>query len=110
MFDMMKMMGKVKEAQQKMKEAQESLGDITESAESGAGMVKAVVNGRKEIISLDIDESLLKPEDKQMLQDLTVAAINMAIAKVETKAAEHIKLATQGILPNVPGMDFGNMF
>ncbi|MGB3467544.1 MAG: YbaB/EbfC family nucleoid-associated protein [Cyclobacteriaceae bacterium] len=110
MFDMMKMMGKVKEAQEKMKVAQESLSNITADGESGAGLVKARVNGKKEVISLDIDASLLSKDDKEMVQDLSVAAINIAILNVDVKAKEHLKSATEGILPNVPGMDLGNLF
>lgn len=110
MFDMMKMMGKVKEAQEKIKEAQESLSTITASGESGAGMVKATVNGRKEVMSIDIDASLMTADDKEMLQDLTVAAVNIALANVEPKAKEHLKSATDGLLPNIPGMDLGNLF
>jgi len=110
MFDMMKMMGKVKEMQAKMKEAQERLEFIQDTGEAGAGMVKATVNGKKQVISIDIDESLLVKEDKDMVQDLTVAAINNALEKVDIKAKEEIKNSTEGILPNIPGMDFGNMF
>lgn len=110
MFDMMKMMGKVKEMQAKMKEAQERLQFIEETGEAGAGMVKATVNGKKQVISIDIDESLLSKEDKDMVQDLSVAAINNALEKVEVKAKEEMKNSTEGILPNIPGMDFGNMF
>lgn len=107
---MMKMMGKVKEMQAKMKEAQERLEFIQDTGEAGAGMVKATVNGKKQVISIDIDESLLVKEDKDMVQDLTVAAINNALEKVDIKAKEEIKNSTEGILPNIPGMDFGNMF
>jgi len=110
MFDMMKMMGKVKEAQEKIKVAQESLGNITAQGESGAGLVKATVNGKKEVVSLDIDSSLLSQTDKEMVQDLTVAAINIALQNVDGIAKEHLKSATDGILPNIPGMDLGNMF
>ena len=110
MFDMMKMMGKVKEAQEKIKEAQDSLSTITASGESGAGMVKAMVNGKKEVMSIDIDATLLTSDDKEMLQDLTVAAVNIALANVEPKAKAHLKSATDGLLPNIPGMDFGNLF
>jgi hypothetical protein len=55
MLDMMKMMGKVKEVQEKLRIAQESLAGITATAESGAGLVKATVNGNKKLISLEID-------------------------------------------------------
>ena len=110
MFDMMKMMGQVKEMQAKMKEAQDKLEFIEETGEAGAGMVKATVNGKKQVLSIDIDESLMTKDDKQMAQDLTVAAINNALDKVEILAKEEIKKNTEGILPNIPGMDFGSMF
>lgn len=110
MFDMMKMMGKVKEVQAKMKEAQERLEFIEETGEAGAGMVKATVNGKKQVISIDIDESLMNKEDKEVLQDLTVAAINNAMEKAEVSAKEEIRNSTEGIMPNIPGMDLGNMF
>ncbi len=110
MFDMMKMMGKVKEMQAKMKEAQDKLVFIEETGEAGAGLVKATVNGKKRVVSIDIDESLLSKEDKEMVQDLTVAAINNAMEKAEVKAQEEIKKSTEGIMPNIPGMDLGNLF
>lgn len=110
MFDMMKMMGKVKELQEKMKEAQESLAQLRAEGESGAGMVKAIVNGKKEIISIDIDPSLLKKEDKEMVQDLVVAAINKANQEADILAKDHIKQNTEGLMPNIPGFDMGNMF
>jgi len=109
MLDMMKMMGKVKEVQAKMKEAQENLGNITTTGESGAGMVIATVNGRKEVVDLVIDESLFTPEDKEMLKDLIIAAVNKAIADVEVLAKEEIKKSTEGIMPNIPGFDLSSM-
>lgn len=110
MFDMMKMMGKVKEMQTKMKEAQDKLEFIEESGESGAGLIKATVNGKKSVISIEIDESLLTKEDKEMLQDLTVAAVNNALEKADARAKEEIKKSTEGMMPNIPGMDLGNLF
>ncbi|MDA0196477.1 MAG: YbaB/EbfC family nucleoid-associated protein [Bacteroidetes bacterium] len=109
MFDMMKMMGKVKEVQEKMKEAQENLRHITETGESGAGMVKATVNGKKEVISVEIDESLMTKEDKEMMQDLVVAAVNKALENVDVKAKEELKKSTEGLIPNIPGLDLSNL-
>ena len=106
MFDMMKMMGKVKEVQSKMKEAQEQLRDIHASGESGGGMVKATANGNKELISLEIDDALVNGEDKNMMRDLIIAAVNKAVAEADSKSKEHIKKSTEGLLPNIPGMDF----
>ncbi|WP_109830678.1 YbaB/EbfC family nucleoid-associated protein [Reichenbachiella versicolor] len=110
MFDMMNMMGKVKELQEKMKEAQESLGAIEAEGESGAGLVKAVANGKKQVIKIDIDESLLNSADKTVIQDLVVAAVNIATQKAGELGAEHIKKQTEGTLPNIPGMDFSKLF
>ncbi len=56
MFDMMKMMGKLKEVQEKMKEAQENLVNITAEGESGGGMVHAIVNGKKLVVQLKVDK------------------------------------------------------
>jgi nucleoid-associated protein EbfC len=110
MFDMMKMMGKMKEVQAKIKEAQNNLVNIKTTAEAGAGMVSATVNGKKELVSLAIDDSLMKAEDKEMLQDLVIAAVNKATAEVEILAKDEIKKSTDGMLPNIPGLDLGGMF
>lgn len=109
MFDMMKMMGKMKEVQAKVKEAQENLVHIKVTGESGGGMVKATVNGKKEVISIDIDQDLVKPDDKEMLQDLVVAAVNKALQEVEVLAKEELKKSTEGMLPNIPGLDLGGL-
>ena len=110
MFDMMNMLGKVKEMQAKLKEAQDNLVKVQATGESGGGMVKATVNGKKQIVNLDIDADLIKPADKEMLQDLVVAAVNKALEEVEEKAREELKKATQGTIPNIPGLDLGSMF
>jgi len=107
MLDMMKMLGKVKELQDKMKEAQEKLAQVTTTAESGGGMVKATVNGKKQVISLEIDEELIKKEDAEMMKDLIIAAINKGIADADLLAKEEMKKTTEGIVPNIPGFDLG---
>ena len=109
MFDMMKMMGKLKEVQEKMKAAQAELGGIRVEAEAGAGMVKATVNGLKEIVSLDIDDSLYSETDKDLMRDLIIAAVNKAMKDVEISSKEHMKKATEGLIPNIPGFDINNM-
>jgi nucleoid-associated protein EbfC len=109
MLDMMGMMGKLKDAQAKLKEAQEQLTTITAQGEAGAGMVKAVVNGTKQVLSISIDPDLLKKEDQEMVQDLCVAAVNNAVEKVDVLAKEHLKKATEGMMPagmpKIPGLD-----
>ncbi len=109
MFDMMKMMGKMKEVQARMKEAQDNLSKIYAHGESGAGMVKATVNGKKQLVALEVDPSLLKGDDKVILQDLIVAAVNKANEEAEVLAKEEIRKSTEGILPNIPGLDLSGM-
>ena len=108
MFDMMKMMGKFKEAQDKMKEIKNQLDTIKVEAESGAGLVKVVVNGKKEVISIKIDKSIIN--EVEMVEDLTVAAVNKAMKEVEIKSSEFIKEKTGNLMPNIPGFDIGNLF
>ncbi len=109
MFDMFSMMGKIKEVQAKMKEAQDNLQFITVTAESGAGMVKAKANGLRKLVSLDIDASLLNQDDKEMLTDLVVAAVNKAMDEASDKARDEMKRQTEGLLPNIPGLDFSSL-
>ncbi len=109
MFDMMKMMGKMKEVQARMKEAQDNLVNIRAHGEAGAGMVKATVNGKKQLVSLDIDPSLLKGDDKVIVQDLVVAAVNKASEEAEVQAKEELRKSTDGLLPNIPGLDLSGL-
>lgn len=110
MFDMMGMMGKVKEMQTKMQEAQEKLSEITATGEAGGGMVKVEVNGKKEILKIDIEPDLVNPAEISILQDLIVAAINKAFQGVEVLAKDEMSKVTDGILPKIPGIDLGNLF
>jgi len=109
-MDMSNMFGKIKEMQSKIKEVQENLDHITAEGEAGGGMVKAIVNGRKKVLEVIIEETLMTPKDKEMLQDLIVAAVNIALKNVEVKSNEEIKKTTQGMMPNIPGLDFSKMF
>jgi nucleoid-associated protein EbfC len=109
MFDMMKMMGKMKEVQARLKEAQDNLVNIRAYGEAGGGMVKATVNGKRQIVALDIDPTLLKAEDKSIVQDLTIAAINKASDEAELLAKEELRKSTDGLLPNIPGMDLSSL-
>jgi DNA-binding YbaB/EbfC family protein len=72
-------------------------------------MVRATVNGQKNLIGLDIDKELINPDDKEMLQDLIVAAVNKASERIEPKIKEHLQKATDGVLPNIPGLDLGGL-
>lgn len=108
MFDMMGMMGKVKEMQARMAEAQEQLVRVKVSGEAGGGMVRAVMNGKKQLISLEIDPAILHAKDQVLVQDLLVAAVNKASEEAETAAKEAIRRSTEGLLPNIPGLDLSS--
>lgn len=110
MFDIMSIMSKVKEAQAKMKEKQEQLVYLTAEAESGAGLVKVKVNGHRRVMDIIIDDSLVNQEDKDMMKDLIVAATNKALEEIDQLVKVEMKKATEGMMPNIPGMDLGNMF
>lgn len=109
-MDMTNMFGKMRDMQAKLKEAQDNLENITAEGESGGGMVKAIVNGKKKVIAINIEDNLMTPHDKEMAQDLIVAAINSAMQNVEVKSSEEIKKTTEGMIPNIPGLDFSKMF
>ena len=109
MFDMMKMMGKMKDVQARIKEAQDNVVKLRAYGESGGGMVKVTVNGKKNLLALDIDPSLLKAEDKTILQDLVIAAVNKAAEEADNLAKEEMKKSTEGLLPNIPGLDLSSM-
>lgn len=108
-MNMMDMFGKMKEVQSRMKDAQETLRNVTETGDAGAGMVKVTVNGLKNVLSVEIDPDLIKADDREMLQDLIVAATNKAMGNIETKAREHLRQATEGLLPNIPGLNLDGL-
>jgi len=109
MLDMMKMMGTVKEMQSRLRDAQEKLQHIVVTGDAGAGMVKATVNGKKKLLAIEIDSSLLTSQDKAVLQDLVVAAVNKAMEEADVRAREELRKSTEGLLPNIPGFDLSQM-
>jgi DNA-binding YbaB/EbfC family protein len=88
--------------QQKMARLQEDAAQKTAEATAGGGAVSAVVNGKNQIVSLTIKKEAVDPEDVEMLQDLVVAAVNEALAKVQAELAEQMGKITGGI--NIPGL------
>jgi nucleoid-associated protein EbfC len=101
--DMAKMMKQAQEMQAKMGEMQDGLADINVVGQSGAGMVVATTNAKGEIKALEIDPSLFDPDQKEVIEDLIVAAIKDAQGKAqEAHQAEMAKMAEGLGLP--PGM------
>ncbi|MEL6795049.1 MAG: YbaB/EbfC family nucleoid-associated protein [Pseudomonadota bacterium] len=83
--------------------AQSALDDVEVEGESGAGMVKAVASAKGALKRLTIDPSLFNPDDKEVVEDLIVAAVKDAQEKAQTAAQEEMAKVTEGMaLP--PGM------
>jgi len=97
------LMKQAKEMQSKMAEMQQSLEGHEETGQSGAGLVQVTLNGKGEMKRLNVDSSLVDPDDKEVMEDLIVAAHADAKSKVEAFSAEKMKDMTGGLeLP--PGM------
>lgn len=101
--DMAGMMKKAQEMQAKVGEMQEALASITVTGEAGAGMVKATATAKGELTALDIDPSIFDPSDKEMVEDLILAAIKDAQGKAAERSQQEMGKITEGLgLP--PGM------
>lgn len=87
---------------------QENLARMTCEASAGGGMVSATVNGHYELVDITIDKEVVDPEDVGMLQDLVVAAVNQATAKMRETAQQEMSKLTGGL--NIPGLPNLNMF
>lgn len=103
MKDIMGMMKKVQEMQSKMSALQSELEGIEVEGASGGGMVKVVATAKGEVRSIAIDDSLMKAEEKDILEDLLVAALNDARSKGERTMQEKMSALTAG-LPIPPGL------
>lgn len=84
-------------AQAELMKAQDELDKIEVEGVSGGGMVKVRASAKGRIIGIDLDESLLQPSEKQMIEDLLAAAINDARSKADLKAQEAMQKATGGL-------------
>lgn len=90
------LMKQAQEMQEKMQRIQEEAARAEVLGEAGAGMVKVTMNGRHDVIKVDIDPSVME-EDKELLEDLLAAAVNDAVRKVEASSQEKMKEATAGL-------------
>ena len=103
MKDIMGMMKKVQEVQSRMAALQEELDTIEVQGASGGGMVSVTMTAKGAVKSIIIDDSLMVKEEKDILEDLIVAAVNDARAKAERASQEKMSSITAG-LPIPPGM------
>ena len=102
--DMAKMMKQAQEMQGKMAQMQDDLENITVEGVSGAGLVKATATAKGDLKGLNIDPSIFNGDDKEVVEDLILAAIKDAQAKASARAQDEMGKMTEGLgLP--PGMN-----
>jgi DNA-binding YbaB/EbfC family protein len=101
-MDIEEIMKAAQNVQNELQKAQESLDSIEVEGASGGGLVKIRASAKGRIVSVSIDDSLLQPSEKTMLEDLVVAAFNDARAKADQVSATEMAKLTAG-LPLPPG-------
>ena len=101
-MNQMAMMKQAQKMQQELLKMQEEQENKTYSATSGGGMVTAAVNGKHEVVDLQINPEAVDPDDVEMLQDMVIAAVNEAMRAADADAAQNMSRLTGGL--NLGGM------
>ena len=91
------MMKQAQKMQQEMLRMQEEMESKTYSATAGGGMVTASVNGKHELVTLQINPEAVDPDDVEMLQDMVIAAVNEAMRTADADAASNMSRLTGGL-------------
>ena len=97
-----KMMKQAQQLQSKMAKLQEEMSEKTVETSSGGGMVKVVANGRQQLVSIQIEQEVVDPDDVEMLQDLILAAVNDSLTKAQDMVSGEMSKLTGGL--NIPGL------
>ncbi len=89
--------------QEELARVQAELANITVEGSAGGGMVRVIVNCQNQVIGVKVEPEVINPNDKEMLEDLIVAAVNQALENAQKKAQEEMNKVTGGLLGNLPG-------
>ena len=102
--NMSKLLKQAQEMQSQIEEVQDQLSDMIIDADAGGGMVSVKVNGKQEVLELNIEESALS-EEKEMLEDLIISAINKALSKAQAESQNKMNSVTGGMMGGmkIPG-------
>ena len=103
--NMSKMLKQAQEVQNQLKNVQNELEDLQISGESGSGLVKVTINGKMELLDLNLQDEILK-EEKEFMEDLIISAVNKAICKAQKESQNRMDSVTGGMLGNmkIPGL------
>ena len=88
--------------QDEISKIQDELEDLSVTGAAGGGMVEVIANGRQQIIGIKIEPEIIESEDKEMLEDLVMAAVNQALQASQEMANEQMSKVTGGLLKNLP--------
>jgi nucleoid-associated protein EbfC len=99
--DLGNIMKQAQQLQERLSQVQETVAQRTVEASAGGGMVRVVVNGKHEVLSLTLDPAVLK-EDVDLVQDLVIAAVNEGIRNAQKMVAEEMTKVTGGL--KIPGL------
>ena len=102
-MNQMQMMKQAQKMQQELIRMQEEQEKATYTAKAGGGMVSATVNGKHELVGLEINPEAVDPDDVEMLQDMVMAAVNEAMRTADAEAAQNMSRLTGG-------MNLGGLF
>ena len=100
--NMQKQLQQAQALQRQMEQMQAELEEKEFTATAGGGAISVTVNGKKEILALNIDKEVVDPDDVEMLQDLIIAAVNEAMRQVEAASESEMGRLTGGL--NIPGL------
>lgn len=103
--NMQALMRQVQKAQEEVAQKQEELDAREYDISAGGGVVNVKINGRREILAIDLKPEIVDPDDIETLSDILVAAVNEAIKRVDTTNADELNRITGQVnLPNIPGL------
>lgn len=103
-MNIQQIMKQAQKMQKKMEEMQAEVAKEVVEASAGGGMITVKVNGNQEVVEINIEKSVVDPEDVEMLQDLIVAAVNEGIKKSQEMVKDKMASITGGMGFNLPGM------
>lgn len=103
--NMQALMRQVQKAQEEVAQKQEELDAREYDISAGGGVVNVKINGKREILAIDLKHEIVDPDDIETLSDILVAAVNEAIKRVDTTNADELNRITGQVnLPNIPGL------